>query len=357
MRYFKSKITLSLCLIFLSIFCFANTIDDSGIDTPKTFDRIFMFGDSLSDTGNTHSLLRSTLPESPPYFKGRFSNGPVWLEVISKQLNLSPELVINYAFGGARAIKDDLPIPSLEQQVAKYLKWNQTADPNALYIVWSGSNDIMNDVHKKNYQKNIDNINKRVKEQFILLINHGVKTFFVPNLPAIAITPKAKDYDQRYGNTVYSEQIDRMTTYYNMQFAETLLNLQLEYPQVTFITFDAYNLLNNASELLRDYGITDTEKRCNPNWFAYNYLKTCENPNSYLFWDDVHPTGNAHVALADLFEQALENAGFVANDTLIIPSAEDLQIAKSNQQAIKELTARKFSFKQKELLFRNKLLF
>jgi hypothetical protein len=43
-------------------------------------DNIIVFGDSLSDTGNAFEATGRREPPSPPYFAGRFSNGPVWVE-------------------------------------------------------------------------------------------------------------------------------------------------------------------------------------------------------------------------------------------------------------------------------------
>ncbi|MBT7244787.1 MAG: hypothetical protein HN874_04990, partial [Euryarchaeota archaeon] len=45
---------------------------------------LVVFGDSLSDMGNGNAdLIVSTVFSSPPYWNGRFSNGPVWIEHIS----------------------------------------------------------------------------------------------------------------------------------------------------------------------------------------------------------------------------------------------------------------------------------
>ncbi|NEP43369.1 MAG: hypothetical protein F6K35_30750, partial [Okeania sp. SIO2H7] len=40
------------------------------------FSDIYLFGDSFVDIGNAFSLSGGTIPPSPPYFEGRFSNGP-----------------------------------------------------------------------------------------------------------------------------------------------------------------------------------------------------------------------------------------------------------------------------------------
>ncbi|MEH1830786.1 MAG: hypothetical protein V7L29_01550 [Nostoc sp.] len=42
-----------------------------------SFDQLYVFGDSLSDTGNIYNATGKTYPQSPPYFEGRFSDGPL----------------------------------------------------------------------------------------------------------------------------------------------------------------------------------------------------------------------------------------------------------------------------------------
>ena len=65
---------------------------------------VVVFGDSLSDTGNLFAATGGTNP-IPPYFNGRFSNGPVWVETLAASLGLpvNPSLLggTNYAFAGA----------------------------------------------------------------------------------------------------------------------------------------------------------------------------------------------------------------------------------------------------------------
>jgi phospholipase/lecithinase/hemolysin len=45
----------------------------------ELFSEIVVFGDSESDAGNVFELSGDTYPASPPYWQGRFSNGPVWV--------------------------------------------------------------------------------------------------------------------------------------------------------------------------------------------------------------------------------------------------------------------------------------
>ena len=54
----------------------------------SNFSQFYVFGDSLSDTGNiftaTEGLTNpeTAVPPNPPYAPGRFSNGDIWVDFV-----------------------------------------------------------------------------------------------------------------------------------------------------------------------------------------------------------------------------------------------------------------------------------
>ena len=70
----------------------------------SSFDAIYVFGDSYSDVGNIFIATGGAKP-APPYYKGRFSNGPIWIDHLAGAygLTVTPSLKggTDYAFGGA----------------------------------------------------------------------------------------------------------------------------------------------------------------------------------------------------------------------------------------------------------------
>ena len=67
------------------------------------YSAIYAFGDSLSDVGNVFLGTGGAEP-APPYFAGRFSNGPIWLDYLAAQLGTGPMIPslqggTDYAFG------------------------------------------------------------------------------------------------------------------------------------------------------------------------------------------------------------------------------------------------------------------
>ena len=53
----------------------------SSIANAGPYSNVFVYGDSLSDTGNIYNASGHTIPQSPPYYMGRFSNGPLAVNI------------------------------------------------------------------------------------------------------------------------------------------------------------------------------------------------------------------------------------------------------------------------------------
>ena len=104
------------------------------------------FRRSLSDTGNDYILSGDTSP-APPYYMGRASNGPIWVDSLATKLGVpdpQPSLAggTNYAYGGFTATSLNQSVPDLTQQVQQYLQKSSQADPNALYTLLTAANDF-----------------------------------------------------------------------------------------------------------------------------------------------------------------------------------------------------------------------
>ncbi|PNH06897.1 Phosphatidylcholine-sterol acyltransferase [Tetrabaena socialis] len=93
---------------------------------------LVVFGDSLSDTGNAFRQTDGAAPESNDYWRGRFSNGPIWVDHVAR-LAASEATgsagtglsVQNYAYGGTAACAApglSAVVPDLMQQVAAFLR-------------------------------------------------------------------------------------------------------------------------------------------------------------------------------------------------------------------------------------------
>ena len=70
--------------VFMLILCLARSVN------AQSFTDLLVFGDSLSETGNVQVGSEGVFPASPPYFEGRWSNGPVWVEHVQPHGLSSP---------------------------------------------------------------------------------------------------------------------------------------------------------------------------------------------------------------------------------------------------------------------------
>ncbi len=117
------------------------------------YSNLFIFGDSLSDSGNNAVVLAPNVTPVPisgnafiptfPYASGHYTNGQVWAQSFALSLGLSANPSIlggtDYAFGGARTgpltpnpfpggLFNPFP-PSLETQVAFFLLQHANVAP------------------------------------------------------------------------------------------------------------------------------------------------------------------------------------------------------------------------------------
>ena len=161
-----------------------------------SFSNAYFFGDSLSDTGNIYTYYGGALPVAP-YYQGRFSDGPVWVEYLAAGIGHADAAKAsllggnNYAWGGART--NGGSVPSLLAQVGSFTSAAGSLDPNALYVVVAGGND-MRDARSGN-PANIGAAaaaaTSNLKTALGLLAADGAKNVLVANLPDLGWTPEA----------------------------------------------------------------------------------------------------------------------------------------------------------------------
>lgn len=276
----KLKFIFILALIFLS---------KQALSYP--YSEIYLFGDSLSDTGR---LFAATNLPPAPYFEGRMSNGKLWIEELADTLNLTYNPDTNFAWAGATSGTTNLfgdDLPGLQQQLDSYLKNHSTADANALYVVWAGANDFSNGV--PDITNTINNIITVVSK----LHQHGAKHILVPNLPPLDKTPRAITS----GN---SAVLTPIITAFNNSLAQQLAAydvIQVDIPT-------AFEMLKTPDVVTPPLGnLNNMTDAC----FDSNSFVTCQNPDEYFYWDDLHPTKVGHKAIALVFFAAIAESVYV----------------------------------------------
>ena len=280
------------------------------------FANLGVLGDSLSDTGNLFASLSSATfglfaEPNEPYFPGRFSNGPVWLDYYKSShpgVNVG-NLAMGGAFSGTingrdNAGDDDFgAVPlfgGLLQNAARGLDSQlpqvpATLPANTAMVLWIGANDINNAVSIgfANPQDVVPTSLTNVGNAINLLLASGASDVYVGNLPDLGRTPSA---------AAAGRQAD--LTAATLDFNNGLVSLAAGAGARVHVVdiFSSFNaLLANAAAL----GFTDTTTPCVDDLFDDT---ACADPASHVFWDGVHPTTGVHALVADVFTAAFEPA-------------------------------------------------
>lgn len=274
-----------------------------GLGLPATLKAapIYVFGDSLSDTGNVFLATGEEIPPSPPYYQGRFSNGPLYVDRIAAALGTEVAPVLgggtNYAFGGAEVLGGAL-IPSLRNQADLFLTGLPAggADPDGLYIVFGGGNDVRAVLQGGAAPESVPAAAQELANIVGDLAEAGAREFLVPNLPNVGRTPEAIAAGPAAVAAAQS-----LSLAFNQTLAGALPPLGVAYP-IDLVTLDTFALLEQLVAMPGAFGFTNVTDPCLVGGTV------CADPDSYLFWDDVHPTSAngavlARAALAALGEE------------------------------------------------------
>jgi phospholipase/lecithinase/hemolysin len=266
-------------------------------------DAIYSFGDSLSDTGNGFAL--AGIPGSP-YFNGRFSDGPIWLDDLSSALGLSSMASVtggtNYAYGAAESGNTPVHTASFIDllgpggQVSQFAAAHPLADPNALYTIWIGANDLA-DVLASNPSGAqltadlgaiIGNVDTSIED----LAGLGARNFLLVTVPDLGLTPAAIAAGPAAvgAASAVSGLFDAglVSTATGIAGANGL-NLNV---------LDTYSLLDAIAANPAGFGLTNVTDACLTGAVNFSGGTPCANPNQYLFWDYEHPTSAADTVVA-----------------------------------------------------------
>jgi phospholipase/lecithinase/hemolysin len=287
------------------------------------FSKLYVFGDSLVDTGNVFNSSGGVFPPAP-YAPGRFSNGPIWIDDLAAQLGLSVTPVVtpqttllppnqivsqsvNFGFGGATTTANDntlaflgLPSVGLQQEVQTFVgnlqAAQQTADPDALYILWAGADDYLPTESPFVPFKTTDQPIANISTALSTLIQSGARKFLVPNLPDLGEIPLTRD-------TTDSQRLQSLSNSHNLALKQTLTTLS-ETTDAKLTLLDINTLFQNVVQRPDEFGFTNVTDRC----LNLSIPSLCPDPNQYLFWDELHPTSKAHQIIAQTAYETLNTA-------------------------------------------------
>lgn len=283
---------------------------------------LVVFGDSLSDPGNAFVLLREVevapfaLIPAAPYARGglHFSNGQTWVEQLAGQLGArlsagpalaKPKMFANYAVGGARARSEG--VFDLSVQVNMFLAdVDRTAPADALYVVFIGSNDVRDALGALVTDPSgaisfgiLTQALDAVRANLEALNDAGARNFLVLNVPNLALVPAVRGQGPAAQGAA---QV--LAAQFNFGLENILAGLEAA-RDVRVVRLDVFSLIGEIVADPGAVGLTEAEQSCiTPDTRISPF---CSRPDTYLFWDGIHPTRAGHRILAMRAADALQS--------------------------------------------------
>jgi phospholipase/lecithinase/hemolysin len=325
------------------------------------FDDLFVFGDSLSDGGNAWLLTQTVpglgFPPSPPIgpYAQRASNGPTAAEALAGLYGvaISPSVSggTNYAVVGAATQtltvpyipKPPLPTPpgtiatsnfvpinywqfdgtfptffdisgmadkGMQWQVSQFTAAAPAFDPaRSLFLVWGGANDfymfpslaetVPPDQQVATLLGATAAAAGRIGSFVDQLYGAGARTFLVPNLPDLALTPDSSGL-----GALEKAALSGLTQYFNTALAMEVDARRSGYADITLVEFDTFSAFNAILADPAAFGLANVTDPC----LGADLVTVCGDPSAYLFWDGVHPTAATSEIIAAQFYSRVEAA-------------------------------------------------
>ncbi len=263
------------------------------------YSSLTVFGDSLSDTGNIFLATGGVTPAAP-YFNGRFSNGPVWIDHLAAGLGQGagavPSLMggSNYAFGGARTGGAANPPGLLAQINGLWAPSHPVADATGLYVVVGGGNDLRDargaSSTPESRQAAAVAAANNVFNAVSLLASRGAQNVLISNVPDLGATPEAMGLNLVANSSDVSER-------FNLLIAGMVPLLEASFSHLDVTFFDMAGLaaairndaLNNGGA---QYGILNVLTPCGS--FPGSIGISC---SVSAFADALHPSAAAHALI------------------------------------------------------------
>ncbi len=279
--------------------------------TAAPFSELIDFGDSLSDVGNVYWATGGYEPR-PPYAGGRFSNGPLWVEDLATLLGIpKPKPAIanlfgntDFAIAGAQTGNTSVHAANfgdLPTQLSLFRVGHPFFAPSrALYTLWFGADDLLfSDIGAGIQPTPIGTpppyvVSQAVNNELGLvtsLASQGARNFLVVGVPDLGTTPLVRSE----GSAIMA-QATGLAEDYNQALVSGLAGLSASGLSIRYL--DSFDLLDSAVNDPGAYGFTDVTDPCwNGNYTGQG--TECASPDSYLFWDTLHPTARGHFLLAE----------------------------------------------------------
>nr|AAK53448.1 lipase/phospholipase B [Moraxella bovis] len=321
----------------------------------KEFSQVIIFGDSLSDTGRLKDMVARKDGTLGNTLQPSFTTNPdpVWSSLFAQSYGKTASANTpynptgtNYAVGGARSGSEVnwngfVNVPSTKTQITDHLTaTGGKADPNTLYAIWIGSNDLISASQATTTAEAQNAIKGAVTRTVIdieTLNQAGATTILVPNVPDLSLTPRAI-----YGESLMAGVQDKAklaSSLYNSGLFEAL-----NQSTANIIPANTFALLQEATTNKEAFGFKNTQgvacqmpaRTTGADDVASTSL-ACTKANliengandTYAFADDIHPSGRTHRILAQYYRSIMDaptHMGKLSGELVKTGSAHDRHV-------------------------------
>ncbi|XP_044495357.1 GDSL esterase/lipase At1g29670-like [Mangifera indica] len=310
----------------------------------------FIFGDSLSDSGNNNYLATTAKANYSPYGidfalgpAGRFCNGETRVDIITKILgfnNYIPSFAtastsdihngLNYASSGSGILEETGRILgelfSLNQQLQNHKETIKnlvaklgTVDSatqylkKCLYSVGMGTNDYVNNYFSivssfnmllYDLEKFTESLIHQYSKQLRILHHLGARKIVLFGLGPLGSTP----YTTNAFPVNTTKNMNNGAKLFNKKLKSLVDQLNTELTDAKFIYVNVYQMM--SSDVLLSSGFKVLNKSCctvlNATMACYPFCTpSCENRKEYVYWDGFHPTQAMNRILAQRSYEAV----------------------------------------------------
>lgn len=288
-------------------------------DDEASFGTLYVFGDSLSDTGNL-AAIRGDFPT--PYYRNRVSNGPLAIDALAERLGLSARASLyllgrqeggNYAVAGARARGNDLI--DLSSQVVMFLaQQGNDAPEHALYVVFIGGNDVRDARDELNAERAnaiVDDAVSEIANNIQLLRRAGARSLLVMNSPDIGLLPENALLTAASGDRFVAQRATRVSERFRVQLGRALQRLRREHDEVWLQEVDIFTASRLIARQAAQFGISNTTDACFSSQIS-TFHPDCVGGagfDRFYFFDEIHPTAKVHGLIGEAIYEGLTRAG------------------------------------------------
>ena len=168
-----------------------------------------------------------------------------------------------------------------------------SADPNALFVVWAGANNLIDIVETAAANPLYDptaDLTKAVTDIGTIvgsLAANGAKNILVPNLPDFGVLPLVTGGGAPVPGATF------LTTVFNTSLGSVLDGVEGVFTNLNLVRFDTFGLFSAVLADPAAFGFSNTNAGCYSE-FGVAGGTTCANPDEYVSWDGFHPTSAIH---------------------------------------------------------------